>query len=80
MGISLKEGGLYSRHFFSVLTFYLQEISLFNAAFDGDTVGLSKALGIGVPVDFLSPVREITIYCCCYICSLGWLVFTIMGI
>ncbi|CAI8051205.1 hypothetical protein GBAR_LOCUS28045 [Geodia barretti] len=33
----------------------LSEVSLFNAAYDGDVEGLNDALRIGVPVDFMYP-------------------------
>ena len=53
----------------------MQEVSLFNAAYDGDVEGLNNALRIGVPVDFMSPVREFVMVSGFYlykiVCSIG---------
>ena len=53
----------------------MQEVSLFNAAYDGDVEGLNNALRIGVPVDFMYPVREYVIvsefYLYKIVCSIG---------
>ena len=62
----------------------MQEVSLFNAAYDGDVEGLNDALRIGVPVDFMYPVREFVIvsefYLYKIVCSIFLLAAFLCGI